>query len=221
MRGRTEQVTRPRGRYPVSPYVMKESKLSSIRDRIATTAGAALTIVLALAALTTDTAAASPVQAAGLVNCGSSDATTPCFEKIWSDGNQVKMTFVDLNPAPSTAPVRNFYVMAPQTRTPQGTVPFLHDHVIGDVSQENHGEGDGNNLVRYHGYFVLCSALGIASGGCVPSMTSIPGLGTIPFAKTVNGQKLTSAGSIESPEDAGLLTIFDTGGVFIASIAAE
>ena len=187
--------------------------MSSIRARIASRSVAAVTIALAAAALTTYTAAASPVRTARLTNCGALGATTPCFEKVWSDGNQVKMTFVDLNPAPSTAPTRNFYVLAPQVRTPQGTVPFRHDHVIGDVSS--------GNLVRYHGYFVLCSAVGIASGGCVPSMTSIPGLGTIPFAKTVNGQKLTSADPIESPENAGLLTIFDTGGVFIATIAAE
>jgi hypothetical protein len=191
--------------------------MSSIRARIATRTVAALTMVLAVAALTTATATASPVRAAGLVNCGAIGATTPCFEKIWSDRHQVRMTFVDLNPAPSNAPTHNFYVMAPQTRTPQGTVPFLHDHVIGDVSPQNHGEARGN-LVRYHGYFVLCSALGISSGGCVPSMTSIPGLGTIPFAKTVNGHKLTSAGPIESPENSGLLTIFDTGGEFIATI---
>src|SRR6266566_3987709 len=189
---------------------MKESKLSSLRDRIATTTLATLTVVLAVAALTADTAAASPVQPARLVNCGAIGATTPCFEKVWSDGNQVKMTFVDLNPAPSTAPTRNFYVLAPQVRTPQGTVPFLHDHVVGDVSS--------GTLVRYHGYFVLCSAVGITNGGCVPTMTSIPGLGTIPFAKTVNGQKLTSAAPIESPENAELLTIFDTGGVIIATI---
>jgi hypothetical protein len=121
---------------------MKESKVSSIRVRTATTAVAALTLVLA---------AAFPVQAARLVNCAAAGATTPCFEKIWSDGKQVKMTFVDLNPAPSAAPTRNFYVMAAQTRTPQGTVPFVHDHVIGDVSLRNHGDGAGSNLVRYHG----------------------------------------------------------------------
>jgi hypothetical protein len=188
---------------------MKESKVSSIRVRIATTAVAALTLVLG---------AAFPVQAAPLTNCNDAGATTPCFEKVWSDGKQVNMTFVDLNPAPSAASVRNFYVLAPQTHTPQGTVPFLHDHVIGDVSPQNHGDDGGNNLVRYHGYFVLCSAVGISSGGCVPTMTSIPGLGTIPFAKTVNGQKLTSADPIEAPENSGLLTIFDTGGEFIATI---
>jgi hypothetical protein len=182
--------------------------LNSILIRIATTTVAALTIVFA---------AASPVQAAFLGNCNASGATTPCFEKIWSDGVQIKMTFVDLNPAPSNAPTRNFYVLAPQTRTPQGTVPFPHDHVIGDVSPRNHGDDRANNLVRYHGYFVLCSAQGISTGGCVPAMTSIPGLGTIPFAATVNGQRLTSADRIESPANSGLLTLFDTGGVFIAT----
>ena len=52
-------------------------------------------------------------------------------------------------------------------------------------------------------------------------MTSIPGLGTIPFAKAVNGHKLTSADPIESPENSGLLTIIDTGGEFIATIAPQ
>jgi hypothetical protein len=191
------------------PCEMKESKMSSIRTRIATTTVAALTLVLA---------AASPVQAAGLKNCNDKGATTPCFEKIWSDGAQVKMTFVDLNPKPSNAPTEKFYVMAPQTGTPQGRVPFLHDHLIGDVSRHSHGDDRGNNRVRYHGYFVLCTAQGISSGGCVATMTLIPGLGLMPFAKTVNGHKLTSADPIESPANSGLLTVFDTGGEFIATI---
>jgi len=89
------------------------------------------------------------------------------------------------------------------------------------VSPQNHGDDGGTNLVRYHGYFVLCSAQGISSGGCVPAMTSIPGLGTIPFAKAVNGHELTSADPIESPENSGLLTIIDTGGEFIATIAPQ
>jgi hypothetical protein len=205
----TEQATGPRDRYPVKPELIKESQMSSIRARIATTTATAVTVVLAVA-LTTGTAAAAPVQSARATNCSAAGATTPCFEKIWSDGDQVKMTFVDLSPAPSTGPIRNFYVVAPQVRTPQGTSPFLHDHVIGG--------GSGDTLVRYHGYFVLCSGLGIASGGCVPTMTSIPGFGTVPLAKTVNGQKLTSAGAIESPANSGLLTIFDTGGEIIATI---
>jgi hypothetical protein len=183
--------------------------LNSKLVRIATTTVAALTLVLG---------AASPVQAAGLGNCNDSGATTPCFEKIWSEGVQIKMTFIDLNPTPSNAPTHNFYVMAPQTRTPQGSVPFLHDHVIGDVPPQSHGDDRGNNRVRYHGYFVLCSAQGISSGGCVPTMTSIPGLGAMPFAKTVNGHKLTSADRIVSAANSGLLMLFDTGGEFIATI---
>jgi hypothetical protein len=181
------------------------SKFNLVRVLIGTTTVAALTLVLGVA---------SPVQAAGLKNCADNGVVAPCFEKVWSDGVQVKMTFLDFNPTPSSAPTRNFYVIAPQVRVPQGTVPFLHDHVIGDVSAKNHG-GDS---VRYHAYFVLCSAQGISSGGCVPTMTLIPGLGTVPFAKTVNGHKLTSADPIESPENAGLLTIMDTGGVLITTI---
>jgi hypothetical protein len=53
----------------------------------------------------------------------------------------------------------------------------------------------------------------------VPTTTSIPGLGTIALAKTVNGQMLTSVAPIESPANAGLLTLFDTGGVFVATIS--
>jgi len=183
--------------------------VSSILVRIATTTVAALTLVMGVA---------SPVQAAGLPNCNDTGATTPCFEKIWADGAQVRMTFVDLNPTPSNAPTEKFYVMAPQTGTPQGRVPFLHDHLIGNVSSQ-HDDRDGR--VRYHGFLVLCSAQGISSGGCVPTMTSIPGLGPVPFAKTVNGHKLISADRIESPANSGLLIVFDTRGEFIATITSR
>jgi hypothetical protein len=189
--------------------------MSSIRTRIARTTLAVLTVGMAVAALTADTSAASPVQQpTHLANCGNNGIATPCFEKIWSNGDQVKMTYLDLNPAPSADPTRNFYVVAPQNQNnPQGWVPFLHDHVIGDFTAQA--------VVRYHAYFVLCSADGISSGGCVPSMTSIPGLGTIPFARTVNGQRLTSTSTIESPANAGLLTILDTGGSIIAIVTSD
>jgi hypothetical protein len=85
--------------------------MTSILVCTATTTVAAVTLIMA---------AASPAQAAGLTNCNDPGATTLCFEKVWSDGAQVKMTFVDLNPAPSNAPTRNFYVLAPQTGAPQG-----------------------------------------------------------------------------------------------------
>jgi hypothetical protein len=129
------------------------------------------------------------------------------------------MKFVNLNPKPSNAPTVNFYVLAPQAGTPQGVVPFLHDHVIGDV--QNHGDDRGdNNRVRYHGFFVLC-AQGTSSGACVSTMTSIPGLGSLPFATTVNGHKLTSDDSIESAANSGLLTLFDTRGVLIATVISR
>lgn len=184
------------------------SRFSLFRVLAGTATVAALTLVLG---------AASPVVAAGLKNCGDNGIVTPCFEKVWSDGVQVKMTYLDLNPAPSTVPTRNFYVVAPQTRALQGWVPFLHDHVIGDVSAKDHGDDRDNNLVRYHAFFVLCSAQAISSGACVPSMTSIPGLGTVPFAKTVNGHKLTSADAIGSAVNSGFVTLLDTGGEIIAA----
>lgn len=179
------------------------------RVRIATLTVAALALVVT---------AAPPVQAAGLINCNVSGATTPCYEMIWANGVQLKMTFINLTPKPSNAPTHNFYVLAPQTGTPQGTVPFLHDHLIGAVRPQNHGDDRSGNRVRYHGFFVLCSAQGLASGGCVSTMTAIPGLGTMPLAKTVNGQLLTAVAPIEAPANAGLLTLFDTGGVFVATI---
>ena len=194
---------------------MKEPKVSSIRVRIATITVAALTLVLAAAFPVQ--ASAPPVQAAGLKNCIDTGGLAPCFEMVWANGVQLKMTFTNLNPKPSNAPTDNFYVMAPQTGTPQGSLPFAHDHVIGDVPSQNHGDYS----VHYHGFFVLCSAQGISSGGCVPTPTSIPGLGILPFATTVNGQMLTSVGPIESPANSGLLTLFDTGGLLIGTINAR
>jgi hypothetical protein len=161
----------------------------------------------------------SPAQAASLPNCAQS-AATPCFEMIWRNGSQIKMTFLDLSPAPSDAAALPFYITAPQTDSPQGTVPFLHDHVIGLDRPPHHDGSDpgrGRNPVRYHGYFVLCSPLGMSTGNCVATMTTIEGLGTIPLAKTVHGRPLTTIGPVESRRNAAFLTIFDTGGVLIAT----
>ena len=188
MRGRIATGHCPRGLLPRKPIRNEVSQSWSQYATESRQSPARWTIVLGVFAPTTDTAAASPVQAAGLVNCGPSGATTPCFEKIWSDGNHVKMTFVDSTPHHPPPPVRNSYVMALQTRPPGHCALPARPRHRRRVT-ENHGDGDGNNLVRYHAFFVLCSAQGISSGGCVPTMTSIPGLGTIPFAKTVNGHK--------------------------------
>jgi hypothetical protein len=182
---------------------------NTTRVRIATIIVAALTLVLA---------AALPVQAARLPNCNVS-GTTPCFEKVWVDGDQVKMTFVDLNPTPHHPSDVNFYVLAPQTRTPQGSVPFFHDHVTADTRphEESHDVNHGDRNLHYHGFFVFCSAQGISSGACVPTMTSIGG-GIVPLAKTVNGHRLTSVERIESAANSGLVTLVDTGAVFVARI---
>ena len=180
---------------------------NTIRVRIATIIVAALTLVLA---------AALPVQATSLPNCNTPGVTTtPCFEKVWVDGDQFKMTFVDLNPTPSNPSDVNFYVVAPQTGTPQGSVPFFHDHVTADTRPHDVNHGDLN--VHYHGFLVFCSAQGISNGACVPTMTSTP-QGIVPFAKTVNGHRLTSVDPIESAANSGLLTLVDTGAVFIARI---
>jgi hypothetical protein len=42
--------------------------------------------------------------------------------------------------------------------------------------------------------------------------------GVLPFAKTVNGRRLTSVERIESAAAAGLVTLVDTGSVFIARL---
>lgn len=180
----------------------------------------AIIATIAVATLALVLPAAPPVHSAGLRNCvdvtSSAVGRVGCYEAVWANGVQFRMTFSNQQFAGSTPGDRvdNFYVVAPQTDTPQGTLPFPHDHVVGDVPPQNHGDYS----VHLHGYFVLCSAEGIASGGCVPTMTSIQGLGIIPLAWTVNGQMLTSVEPIESAVTSGLLTQFDTGGVLVGTI---
>nr|MDQ3328321.1 hypothetical protein [Chloroflexota bacterium] len=162
-----------------------------------------------------------PVQAAGLRNLvdltGRAVDRVGCYELVWANGVQLRMTFANLRFAGATPSERvdNFYVLAPQTDTPQGTAPsFPHDHVVGNVPVQNRG----GYRVHLHAYFVLCSAEGIASGGCVPTMTTIQGLGTIPLARTVHAQMLTSVEPIESAADSGLIALVDTGGVIVSTI---
>jgi hypothetical protein len=109
----------------------------------------------------------------------------------------------------------NFYVIAPQDDTPQSLeAAFPHDHVVRDIPAQSHGDYN----VRLHGFFVICSAAGIASGACVFELNSpAPGF-TLPFAKTVNGQALTSVEPLEAAADAGLITLIDTGAVIVGTI---
>src|SRR5918911_1046473 len=117
-----------------------------------------LIATLAVAVLPLVLPAAPPVHAAGLRNCadltGSAAGRVGCYEMVWADGVQVRMTFSNLDfPSTTGAPMGNFYVLAPQTDTLQGWVPFPHDHVVGNVPSQGHAD----HSVRLHGYFVLCS----------------------------------------------------------------
>jgi hypothetical protein len=136
-------------------------------------------------------------------------------ELLWSNGAEFTFT-APTHPLWMANDNANppFYVLAPQTSTPQGTNPFNHDHVITDIPSQNHGDYN----VRVHGLFVFCSAQGISSGACVPTMTSFPGDGMVPLAKTVNGQMLTSSDRIESAASSGLVVLVDTGAVIVITI---
>jgi len=177
---------------------------------------------LAFAVLTLLVPAASVAQASGLANCrdltGPSADIRGCYETVWVNDTQVHMTFWARNtPFPGAVPadkMEALYVLAPQTDTPQGIWP-LHDHVVGALP------GQTGFSVILHGYFVMCSAAGLTSGDCVPTMTPIPGFGTVPFAKSVDGDALTSSAAIESAAQAGFVDLFDTGGVVIGAVTGR
>jgi len=177
------------------------------RVRVATIATVALALVLV---------AAPQAQAAGLINCVEQTHRGACYEFVWVNGVEVRMTFAQAGHPLSTIPntkVQNFYVIAPQTDTPQGDIPPIHDHTIQAAPR------DPVFTPFMHGYFVICSAEGLTSGDCVATFTQFPGAGTLPLAKSVNGQPLTSAETIEAGIDAGLLVAVDTGAVFIGTVS--
>jgi hypothetical protein len=188
--------------------------IPSPRSRFIATTVAAASIVAAMMLLS---ATAPVAQAAGVRNCVDLTRRSPaCYELMWLDGDEVKMTFPQSgNPRPGTfnAQVHNFYVIAPQTDDAQGTAPFLHDHVIGVSPGQNRGVS-----VFWHGYFVLCSPEGISTGACVSVLSEIPGVGSLPLAESVNGQMLTSIDDIESFVNSGLLTLIDTGAEYVGTI---
>jgi hypothetical protein len=178
------------------------------------TATRVVVAAMALAATGVGLAAAPPADAAGLRNCvevaGPQSGGVGCYEDVWADGVQYRMTFS--NQGFDGATPRNldpFYVLGPQTNDPQGYPPntFPHDHVVRAVPTQNHG----TYSVRLQGFFVVCSGQGIVSGACVPSWTSIGGPDPLPFATTMNGQPLTSAEAIESAADVGNLALIDLG----------
>ena len=158
---------------------------------------------------------AVPAAQAAPVNCVHQTHQGACWELVWVNGVEVRMTFPQAgNPLPTipNARVQNFYVMAAQTDTPQGYVPPIHDHTI------QAAPGDPGWTPFMHGYFVLCSAEGLRSGACVAVFTDF-GFGPLPLAQSVNGEPLTSAETIEAGIDVGLLDLVDTGAVFVGTVS--
>jgi hypothetical protein len=157
---------------------------------------------------------AVPAAHAAPVNCLNRTHQGACWELVWVNGVEVRMTFPQAgDPLPTipNARVQNFYVMAAQTATPQGFVPPIHDHTI------QAAPGDPGWTPFMHGYFVVCSAEGLASGDCVAVDTDF-GFGALPLAQSVKGEPLTSAETIEAGIDAGLLVALDTGAVFLGTV---
>jgi hypothetical protein len=183
-----------------------------ITTRIQTTTRLFVATV-SLAAVALAFVAAPAAGAAGLRNCvdvtGPQSGRVGCYEDVWADGTEYRMTFSNTRFTGATPKELDpFYVIAPQTDKPQGAPPntFPHDHVVRDLPQQN----DGQYSVQLQGYFVLCSGQGIVTGACVPNWTSLGG-DPMPFAKSVNGQPLTSTEAIESAADAGDLALINLG----------
>jgi hypothetical protein len=159
---------------------------------------------------------AVPAAQAAPVNCLHRTHQGACWELVWVNGVEVRMTFPQAgNPLPTipNAKVQNFYTIAAQTDTPQGFVPPIHDHTI------QAAPGDPGWTPFMHGYFVVCSAEGLRSGACVAVVTDFPGFGVLPLAQSVNGEPLTSAETIEAGIDAGLLVAVDTTAVFLGTVS--
>lgn len=188
------------------------------------TATRLLIATTSLAAVALAFVAAPAARAAGLRNCvditGPQSGRAGCYEEVWADGAQYRMTFSNTRFTGTTPQELDpFYVLAPQTDKPQGAPPntFPHDHVVRAVPQQNHG----SYSLQMQGFFVLCSGQGIVSGACVPAWTSLGG-DPMPFAKSVDGQPLTSTDAIEAAADAGDLALINLGpGAVIVGAVTE
>ncbi len=190
------------------PISTKVVSVGTTRSRMTT--GARIAAV-ALAAMALLFPTASPAQAAGLINCvplsltGGSGA---CWESVWVNGVERRMVFPqEAKEFPGTINsdrVGSFYVTAPQTATPQGALPFQHDHTVTNT-----------NFTKLRGFLVFCSEAGITSGTCETATPSFP------LARTVNGQALKSAEAIEAAANAGLVTLLDTGATFVATVTSK
>jgi hypothetical protein len=195
-----------------------------IQTRIRSTA-VALVATMALGVVALGLATAPSATGAGLRNCvdvaGPQSGRVGCYEFVWADGTQVRMTFSNQSFKGATPKELDpFYVLAPQSDAPQGAPPntFPHDHVVRSVPSHNHGDYS----VRLQGFFVLCSGQGIVSGSCLPAWTTV-GTDQLPFAQTVNGHHLTSTEVIESAANAGDLALINLGpgAVIVGAVTAS
>ena len=190
------------------PIITKVVSAGTTRSRM--TKGARIA-ALTLAAVALLFPTASPAQAAGLINCvplGLTGGSGACWESVWVNGVERRMVFPqEAKEFPGTIHsdrVGKFYVTAPQTDTPQGALPFQHDHTIADT-----------NFTKLRGFLVFCSEAGITSGSCETATPSFP------LARTVSGQPLKSAEAIESAANSGLVTLIDTGATFVVTITSN
>jgi hypothetical protein len=139
-----------------------------------------------------------------------------CYEPVWVNGQQIIMTFPQA--AAKVHKVESgkqqpFYVLAPQTGTAQGQTPgFFHDHVIATAPS------DGGFTPFMHGYFVICSQEGIATGACTFNVETPPGGVPLQLTKSVTGYDLTFAADIQAAANAGLVVLVDTGAVLIGTV---
>ena len=165
--------------------------------------GRARIAAVTIAVLALLTAAVPAVTAAGLTNC--TEVTGPaadlrgCWEDVWVDGVEYRMTFFGAakpwNGSVPTEKLGKFYVVGPQTGTPQSLdSPFVHDHVVASLPRHNGGQ----YMPVYEGILVFCN-----SAACVSSTSGL--------ATTVNGQPLTSVEAIEAAAADNLITLFSAG----------
>jgi hypothetical protein len=179
-------------------------------------------LAASMAAAALAVATAPSVSAAGLRNCagltGHDVNQVGCYELVWMDGSEVSMTFANVQYRGKVAGDAVFYVTAPQDDTPQSEeAAFAHDHTVGGVPHQNHG----TYSVRLRTFFVLCAPEAIDGGTCVPTVSTLAGLGDLALATTVNGQALTSVDVIERAVDAGLVTLMDTGQGIIGTVSGR
>lgn len=166
---------------------------------------------------------AQPAHAGGIRNCidltGKAVNRVGCYELVWADDVEYRMTFSNVSFS-GNAPhdLQPFYVLAPQGDVAQGPVaPFHHDHVVSGIPTGN----AGTYTTRLQGVLVFCTEQGLVSGACTAQWLDAGG-GAAPFAKSVNGQPLTSTDTIESAAADGDVFLANLGptAVIVGSISA-